>query len=56
MSDFFSKVGRSSLNVHQAQRHPYQQVYGSSIVKALPSYERAPRPEVGADNALKEAV
>jgi hypothetical protein len=46
MSGFFSKVGRWSLSVHQAPRHPYQQVYGSSIVRALHSYERAPRLEV----------
>ena len=32
--------------MHQAPRHPYQQVYGLSIVTALPSYEGAPRLEV----------
>src|SRR5215203_1829071 len=45
MSDF-SKVGRSPRGVHQAPRHPYQQVCGLSIFKALPSYEGAPRLEV----------
>ena len=45
MSDF-SKVERSPRGVHQAPRHPYQQVYGLSIFKALPSYEGAPRLEV----------
>ena len=32
--------------MHQAPRHPYQQVCGLSIFKALPSYEGAPRLEV----------
>src|SRR5215207_8136911 len=40
------RTGSPPLDVHRAQPHPYQQVYGLSIVKALPSYEGAPRLEV----------